>query len=143
LVETLIFWGLALVGAVTIVYLAAKGLQHRQHRANTPISVVFIVEDCEAQIEGLIRSLTVQFSLGAREASLHVLDLSTGDETGEIVARLALANPRITYRRLSSDHHLAEELERYNIDVQPVSVIYDLRREGAVDDVLKDMAAIL
>lgn len=98
MIETLIFWMLAMIGAATIVFYAVKRLQRSSD--GSPVSVIFIVQDEEKRIEGLLRRLLIQFALTPRQTSVVIIDTSDGTETGEIVQRLAVNNARIVYKRL-------------------------------------------
>ncbi|MCL6625436.1 MAG: hypothetical protein K6T68_02475 [Alicyclobacillus shizuokensis] len=137
MVEALVFWGLALYGAVMLVWQVSQRLKRRL--AANPLTFVFIVQDAEAHIEGVLRSLTLRTAWSTRLRRVLVIDLASVDDTPLILERLAGEHDCIHWQRAETEDEVRRILTRTCLTEPFVGCIYDLRAARAPRDVTEDM----
>ncbi|GMA51291.1 hypothetical protein GCM10025857_26480 [Alicyclobacillus contaminans] len=140
MVEALIFWVLAVYGALTMVRQSVRSLQRRTGAIPHPLTIILIVQNMENQIEGTLRTLMLRTALGHRERRILVFDVASQDDTGCIVQRMTNSADCVDYVRVADDVELLRQLQTFCLQSPHVGCIYDLRVTGMLQDVTRDVA---
>jgi hypothetical protein len=140
MVEALIFWALAVYGALAVVRQCVRSIQRRAQRNPHPLTIILIVQHAERDIEGTLRTLMIRTALGTRERRILVFDVASQDDTGQIVQRMTACHDCIDYVRVADDSELLHQLKALCLQSPRVGCIYDLRVNGMVRDVTRDVA---
>lgn len=138
-VGALFFWALAVYGALTVVRQVSRGLRRRIRQNLHPVAVVLIVQNSEAHIEGVLRSIFLSTSMGRREWRILVFDMGSTDDTPHIVQRLAMQHDGLEYVRIEGEGEFVQHLARVCAEGGLVGCIYDLRVSGMLCDVARDI----
>ncbi len=141
MVEALVFWALALYGALMIVWQSVNRIKRRVEKQH-PVKVILVVQNAENYIEGVLRTLLFTTSFGWRDHEVFVMDIGSTDDTERIVQTLAERADGLRYTRLSGETDFYQELERACWDFDSVRCIYDLRVNGMAHDVTADMLSL-
>ncbi|QQE78128.1 hypothetical protein [Alicyclobacillus sp. SO9] len=143
MIDVLIFWALALYGALMIVVQVVRKLQARNQNRIHPVSLLLIVRDAESSIEGLLRDVMLKSMFVEKVPSIRVIDMSSGEETGRIVQRLAALHSGLTYGAVRTEAELAAELSNHCLNETFVGYIYDLREPGVAEAFIQDIESVL
>ena len=138
LITALLFWALAIYGAITLVWQSVQRLRRNQHPH--PVKLILIVQNAEREIEGVIRTLLIKGSMGTRDHGILILDLGSTDDTEKIVQALAARNSCITYQRIADDKEASMYLSQACFDSNTIGCIYDLRVPDMAHDISRDAA---
>jgi hypothetical protein len=138
MVEALIFWGLALYGAMMAVWQVVQRLQRRLGSPH-PVTLVLVVQNAEHQIEGMLRMLLLRTAWTGRERRVLVLDVGSCDDTPQILERLTTEYTSLRSTRVASEEELHRELHRACLEEPFVGCIYDLRLHRTSSDITADM----
>lgn len=141
MVEALLFWALALYGAVTVTWQCTRRLKHRSQTPH-PLTFILIVKDAQQQIEGVVRGLMMRTALSARERQILVIDWASEDETPQILHNLAQDIAGLHFVRVADNEAFLRELQSACLTAARVGCIYDLRRDGLTSDVSADLATL-
>ncbi|MCL6516714.1 hypothetical protein [Alicyclobacillus sp.] len=139
MVGVLFFWALAVYGALTVVRQVSRGLQRRIRQDLHPVAVVLIVQNSETHIEGILRSIFLSTALGHRERRVLVFDMGSTDDTPRIVQRLAMQHDGLEYVPIREEGDFVANLARVCAEGGLVGCIYDLRVNGMLSDVARDI----
>lgn len=138
MLAALLFWALAIYGAMTLVWQSVQRLRRKQHPR--PVKLILIVQNAEREIEGVLRTLLIQGSMGTREHGIVVLDLGSKDDTEGIVRKLAARNECIEYQKIQNEGDASFYLSQACLDGATIGCIYDLRIPDMVRDLSNDTA---
>lgn len=138
MVAALFFWALAIYGALTLVWQSVQRLRGKQHPH--PVKLILIVQNAAGEIEGVLRTLLIQGSIGTREHRIVVLDLASTDDTEGIVRKLAARNGCIDYLKIRNEGDVSLYLSQALLDSSTIGCIYDLRIPEMVRELSKDAA---
>ncbi|MCL6633703.1 MAG: hypothetical protein K6T63_13855 [Alicyclobacillus herbarius] len=137
MVEALVFWGLALYGAVVLVWQVTQRLK-RQWRGSA-LTFVLVVQNAEDHIEGMLRSLSLRTAWSNRPRRIVVIDVTSGDDTPRILERLAAENESIDWQTAAGEDEVRRILEQTCLTQPFFGCIYDLRAHSAPWEITEDM----
>jgi hypothetical protein len=138
-VEALIFWALAVYGALVLVRQCVQRIQRRSRTNPHPLTIILVVQNAERHIEGTLRTLMVKTAFGTRERRVLVFDVASVDDTSWILQRMTTEHDCIDYVRVADDTELMQQLKDVFLKSPRVGYIYDLRVNGTVHDVTRDV----
>jgi hypothetical protein len=136
--EALLFWLLAGYGAFSLVYHVSRRLQRRLWQRR-PLTLVLVVANLEAQIEGILRLLLLRTAFGMRERRIVVFDAGSTDDTAQIVQRLCAEYDCLSYVRVSDPDQWLNELAHLCVASPHISCVYDLRNDANWNDVVAEL----
>lgn len=131
MVETVLFWALALYGAVVVVWQVTHRLQMKL-RIASPVTYILVVHNNEAEIEGVVRNLFLRTAMSSRDRQILVLDCKSTDDTPRILQTLSNDHACLRHVVVADEVALFHELESACLHAARVVCIYDLR-PGAPD----------
>jgi len=137
MVAALLFWALAVYGALTIVRQSVQRLRSRQQ--SYPVTWILVVENAEVQIEGVLRTLLLRVSLVSRDHRIVVLDLNSTDDTEFIIRNLMVHNECVEYRKVSTEEEISRNFARACLDRPSIGCIYDLRVPSMVRSISRNV----
>lgn len=138
MLEALVFWGLALYGAVTLIVQSVQRIQ-RPLRRRHPVKVVLVVHNAAKYIEGILRTLILKTAMSPRDRQIVVIDVASNDETDIIVTRLSKEHPCVTYVRADDEPSITHQIERICLHSHHVGCVFDLRDETP-QEIAEDLA---
>ncbi|MCL6443301.1 MAG: hypothetical protein K6T83_07585 [Alicyclobacillus sp.] len=136
-----VFWALAVYGAVAIVWQSVHRIQRQRRHHKVPVTLILVVENAEREIEGTLRTLMVRTAFGDRERKILVIDVASQDETGAIVRRMAADHTCLEYLRVRDDNECLAELKAICLRIPRIGCIVDLRDRGLLREISEDVVS--
>lgn len=127
MLTTLVFWALAMYGAWSILTKCILHLQQKKTYSNNQESYIFIVQDLESSIEGILRLGMIRTAFRKQRRQIVVIDFHSVDQTANIVKRLMTIHTCISYRLVTSQEDLMVLLAELCLDQRGFAYVYDLR----------------
>ncbi|MCL6592932.1 MAG: glycosyltransferase [Alicyclobacillus sp.] len=135
----LVIWALAVYGAWALVRSVVRYWQQRLNGRLQPMAVVLIVQNAQAQVEGVLRSLLQVTAGGQRDGYILVFDVASCDDTPAIVQRLAMQFPRLTLVSVADERELGWQLQSVWASGVRVGYLCDLRVSGWHPQLARDV----
>jgi len=140
--EALLFFSLALYGALHLVWFGVKKLQRHEAQSPHPMTLILVVENAERHIEGVLRSLMMNTAFSHRERRIVVIDVASSDETANIVKRICWQLTAVDYLYAETDADFMEQLKSLLLHTPRVGCVYDLRVKCMAKDVAADIIGL-
>ncbi|OFW80751.1 MAG: hypothetical protein A2201_09930 [Alicyclobacillus sp. RIFOXYA1_FULL_53_8] len=137
MVAALLFWALAVYGALTIVRESVQRLRSRQQ--SYPVTLVLVVENGETQIEGVLRTLLLRVAMVSRTHRIVVLDLNSTDDTEFIIRNLMVHNECLEYRKIANEDDISRHFAGACLETPSIGCIYDLRVPNTARNISKNV----
>ncbi|MFC4769995.1 glycosyltransferase [Effusibacillus consociatus] len=139
----LLIWALATYGLIVALFNLFRYFYVRSSLEGG-ITLVLIVCNAEAYIEGILRGIAYKAFLSRKELRIVVVDTGSQDATRKIVGRMQERDPRIEFVETEAefDVELIRHLWSHNGSDSPY-VLFDLRRWKNPRKIIPSLARIV
>ncbi len=124
--EALIFWALALYGAILVVYQSVAAILRRT-KVGKEIVFFVIAQNAEDYIEGVLRTLVLRALFEQARRRVIVIDVGSTDSTGIITLKITQKYHFVEYVVVNDEETVLKILKSACASSHAIGCIYDLR----------------